>query len=59
MDAELFPQVGDLLGDRIDHMGDLIADDELDVLREGARTLAAISSPMNSPSLILTGPGRN
>lgn len=59
MDTEALPQVGDLLGDRVDDVGHLVADDELDVLRKGANTLAAISSPMNRPSLILTGPGRN
>ena len=35
MYAKSFPEVGYFFGDGVDDMGDLVADDELDVLREG------------------------
>ncbi len=59
MNAESFPEVGDLLGDSVDDMGDFVAYYKLDILHKWRSTLAAISSPMNRPSLTLMGPGRN
>lgn len=41
LDAESFVEVRDGLGDGVDNVGHLVADDELDVLREGERTFAA------------------
>lgn len=59
LDSEALIEVGDCLGDGVDDVGDLVADDELDVLRSARSTLAASWSPMNKPSLIFTGPSRN
>lgn len=59
LDAEAFVEVGQTFGDCIDDVGDLIADDELNILGVEGTTLAASWSPMNSPSLILTGPSMN
>jgi hypothetical protein len=59
LNAEAFVEVGDGLGDGVDDVRDLIADDELDVLGGSRGTFAASWSPMNSPSFILIGPSRN
>ena len=60
MNSKPLPQIGYLLGDSIDNVSNLIANYELDILNiKGKATLAAISSPIKRPSLILTGPGRN
>ena len=56
VDAEVLPEVRNFVGDCVDDVGDFVADYEFDVLHFGSGTLAASSSPMNSPSLILTGP---
>jgi hypothetical protein len=39
--AEPFIEVGDIFGDCVDYVGNLIADDELDILASGKCTLAA------------------
>lgn len=59
MNAESFPQVGYLLRDSVDNVGNFIANDELNILNNQRSTRAAISSPIKSPSLILIGPGKN
>jgi hypothetical protein len=59
LNAEAFVEVGHRLGDCIDHVGDLIADYEFDILYPPAATFAARWSPINKPSLILIGPSRN
>ena len=59
MDAEVFPEVGYFVYDSVDDVGDFVADDELDILDGGRITLAASSSPMKRPSLILMGPKEN
>lgn len=56
MDADLLPDVGDAPADCVDYVADFVAQDELDVLGQGAGTLAASSSPINRPSFILIGP---
>ena len=57
--AKSFIEVRDGLGDSVDNMGHLVADNELDVLRRGKHTFAASWSPIKSPSFILIGPSRN
>ena len=59
MNSKTFPKIRDFLRNSIYDMRNFVADDELNVLGYGVVTLAAISSPMKSPSLILTGPGKN
>lgn len=59
LNSEPFIEVGDGLGDGIDDMCNFVGDDEFDVLNGREGTLAASWSPMNRPSLILTGPSRN
>lgn len=56
MNTESFPQIGYFLGYSVDDMSDFIGNDKLDILNHEKMTLAAISSPMNNPSFILTGP---
>jgi hypothetical protein len=57
--AETFIKIGDRLGNSVDDMSYFVAYDELNVLSGDTDTLAANWSPMNRPSLILTGPNRN
>ena len=59
LDSESLVHVGDGFGDGVYDVGDLVGDDELDVLADMGVTLAANWSPINSPSLILMGPRRN
>lgn len=59
LNAEPFPKIGDSFRDSIDDMCNFIADDELNILDRKGDTLAASSSPMKRPSLILMGPRTN
>ena len=59
LNAEPLIEIGNGLGDSIDNMGYLIADDKFYILDRESFTFAASWSPMNSPSFILMGPSRN
>ncbi len=59
LNAKPFPEIRDNFGDGVNDMGDLITNNKLDILGWQKVTLAASSSPMNRPSLILIGPKTN
>lgn len=57
MNTEILPQIRYFVDDCIYYVGYLVANNELNVLRlDIGSTLAASSSPMKRPSLILMGP---